>query len=262
MVLDQRIAAPQRQRRVADREAAAPDRVDSSDGQAPRWRSAELIAGSAQRWRVRSSVNCAPGECLAKRSSMPILKKNARSWWRTTMPAATGVPPACSVMISQRPVSAIADVARRMKAASPACWLSAVPRLPLSSHRPRGRGRSRAPRRRRAACVRHRTAPRRVRTGDGAGAAAPSASSIRARRAAGRRQRASHRAVALIGAQHAGLQTVPRASTARIAVMAGPSSDMVRRISACAPALRACCNNLPTACSAASRSSSGVHNVP
>ena len=37
------------------------------------------IAGSAQRCRVRSSVSWTPGENLAKRSSTPILKKNARS---------------------------------------------------------------------------------------------------------------------------------------------------------------------------------------
>src|SRR3569623_228421 len=52
------------------------------------------MAGSAQRWRVRSSVSCTPGEYFAKRSSMPSLKKKARSWWRSTMPAATGVGPA------------------------------------------------------------------------------------------------------------------------------------------------------------------------
>src|SRR5882757_7778297 len=44
--------------------------------------------------------------------------------------------------------------------------------------------------------------------------------------------------------------------------MAAPSSDTSRRISAWAPAFRACCINRVTASSAALRSSSGVQSVP
>jgi hypothetical protein len=44
------------------------------------------------------------------------------------MPAATGIVPARSVTISHCAVSASAGTARRMKVASPASWISAVPR--------------------------------------------------------------------------------------------------------------------------------------
>ena len=41
---------------------------------APAVESALAMAGSAQRWRVRSSVSWTPGENFEKRSSMPSLK--------------------------------------------------------------------------------------------------------------------------------------------------------------------------------------------
>ena len=155
-------------------------------------------------------------------------------------PAATGVAPARSVTISHWPVSASAGAARRMKAASPSSWISAVPRLPFQPLASSARNISSAARRHRA-CARPRnaTAPcsasrwrwRR----SSFSFLAPSAScsnvvGIARRIEAGAQVRLQHARTQAVAPQHA------RAK----AFIAAPSSDTSRRTSACAPASRAC----------------------
>ena len=157
-----------------------------------RWNRPSAIAGSAQRCRVRSSVSWTPGENFAKRSSTPSLKKNARSWCRSTIARGDR-----RVAGAQGHDLALAGGGERLRRATNEGGVAFVldqrgaarPFQPLASS---ARNISVAARPHQA-CAPPRRRPGRGRRAGCAGGAAPSASWPRAPHAATRRHRASRR---------------------------------------------------------------------